>query len=148
MAADDLPKLTDAELQDVEEYIAFLRHLPKEQNRLEKLQAILTHNRGLRSNGPCLVSDTSAKPEQARKAIEELEQKTPVLDRDDGQWVTNKVAANIENLKTPTLTQYRHAGISNKGKTLGKDKDGRVWRRNGTPHSHPWYLRSTLVRKD
>lgn len=77
--------------------------------------------------------------------LAELERKTPPFDRNSGLWVTNKNAGETENLNTRTLADYRQDGIKNTDGTLGRDKDGRVWRRKGTPMSHPWYLRSSLV---
>ena len=76
-----------------------------------------------------------------------LERNTPQLDRMSGKWVSNKRAADIEGLQTRTLADYRHQGIKDAAEHLGGDKDGRVWRREGTPRSHPWYLRSTLLAK-
>ncbi len=76
-----------------------------------------------------------------------LEKNTPPLDRNSGAWVNNKRAAAIEGVETRTLADYRVRGVKNAAGTLGRDKDGRVWRREGTPNSHPWYLRSTLLAK-
>jgi len=76
-----------------------------------------------------------------------LEQSTPPLDRNSGKWVNNKRAADIEGVGTRTLADYRSLGIKDAAGNLGRDKDGRVWRREGTPKAHPWYLRSTLLAK-
>jgi hypothetical protein len=76
--------------------------------------------------------------------ISALEMSTPQLDRNSGKWVNNKGAAGLEGVETRTLADYRTQGIKNAARTLGRDKDGRVWRREGTPGAHPWYLRSTL----
>ena len=76
--------------------------------------------------------------------LEELERTTPPYSREDGQWVTGKRAAEIEGLETDTLKSYRHRGVMNSEKTFGRDRDGRIWRRDGTPRSHPRYLRRTL----
>ncbi len=76
--------------------------------------------------------------------IDKLESKTPPLDRDSGKWIKNKRAADLEGIETRTLADYRTQGIKTADGNLGRDKDGRVWRRKGTPRSHPWYLRSTL----
>ena len=92
-----------------------------------------------------------AKPENGggdgQDEISKLEKSTPPLDKDSGKWVRNKRAAEIEGLETATLRKYRNQGIQVDGKDLGLDIDGRVWRREGTPKSHPWYLRSTLIAK-
>ena len=74
----------------------------------------------------------------------ELESTTPPLDRENGQWVSSTAAAKIESLKVDTLTDYRSEGIVTADKRLGRDRDGRVWRRDGTLRSRPWYSRSTL----
>ena len=76
-----------------------------------------------------------------------LEKNTPPLDRHSTKWVSNKRAAGIDGVETRTLADYRLQGVKNAAGSLGRDKDGRVWRREGTPHSHPWYLRSTLSAK-
>jgi len=83
----------------------------------------------------------------ADKEIRDLESETPPLDRNSGKWISNKRAAQLEGVETRTLADYRLHGIKNAAKTLGRDKDGRVWRREGTPNSHPQYLRSTLRAK-
>ena len=77
--------------------------------------------------------------------IKELERTTPPLHCDDGQWVNNKRAAKLEGIKTESLAKYRKEGIKNADHTLGRDTKGRIWRRGGTQHSHPWYLRSSLL---
>jgi len=77
-------------------------------------------------------------------SIEQLELDTPKLDRQNGQWVSNKKAAAQEGIETRTLAKYRTDGKANPDKTFGRDNDGRVWRRDGTPSSHPWYLKSSL----
>ncbi|MBI2480729.1 MAG: hypothetical protein HYV60_19510 [Planctomycetia bacterium] len=76
--------------------------------------------------------------------LAKLESTTPPLSSDNGLWVRNKRAASLEGIETDTLKTYRYSGIKNADRTLGRDADGRVWRRQGTPRSHPWYLRSTL----
>lgn len=73
-----------------------------------------------------------------------LEQSTPPINKTNGEWVNNKRAAKIDGIETRTLARYRSSGIANTDNTLGRDTDGRVWRRRGTSGSHPWYLRSTL----
>ena len=74
-----------------------------------------------------------------------LAKMTPAFSKNNGKWVRNKIAAELENVTTRTLATYRSQGISLKDKTLGQDKAGRVWRRPGRPHSHPWYLKSSLI---
>ena len=76
--------------------------------------------------------------------VVELEKTTPAFDRENGKWVKNTAAADLENVTTETLKKYRTEGIKKSGGRLGRDNDGRVWRRPGTPNSHPWYLKSTL----
>jgi hypothetical protein len=86
-------------------------------------------------------------PQSDVDPISALENSTLSFDATNGQWIKNKVAARIEGLETRTLADYRQDGISNPDRSLGRDKDGRIWRRPGTPTSHPWYLRSSLVKK-
>ncbi|QDU86782.1 hypothetical protein Pla175_01330 [Pirellulimonas nuda] len=68
----------------------------------------------------------------------------PQLDRENGEWVRNKRAAVLEGLTVQTLRTYRGLGKSDTESCLGEDPDGRVWRKNGSSNTHPWYLRSTL----
>jgi hypothetical protein len=76
--------------------------------------------------------------------LRELEAETPTFDRDSGQWVKNKRAARLDGLEISSLCKYRSDGEQSPSRDFGRDTDGRVWRRPGTPRSHPWYLRSTL----
>lgn len=78
------------------------------------------------------------------KQLATLQKVTPQLDKGNGQWVSNKLAADLDGVKARTLADYRQDGIRNTTGTLGKDRDGRIWRRPGTPTSHPWYLKSSL----
>ena len=78
----------------------------------------------------------------------ELEKSIPSLDRKSGEWVSNTEAAEIEGVKTETLKRYRTDGMRNADASLGRDADGRVWRRSGTKSAHPWYLKSSLRNKD
>lgn len=77
--------------------------------------------------------------------IDKLEALTPSLNKTNGEWVNNKRAASLEGIEARTLSSYRSKGAANDDGNFGRDNDGRVWRREGTPKSHPWYLRSTLV---
>ncbi|MGO8691869.1 MAG: hypothetical protein ACLQLG_19780 [Thermoguttaceae bacterium] len=137
----------------------------RERDPLAKLRLIRDFNRNLKgalappapdqANGNAGSTPPTAKPEQgegndkaaADKEISELESKTPPLDRGSGKWVNNKRAADLEGVGTRTLADYRTQGIKNTAGTFGRDKDGRIWRREGTPRSHPWYLRLTLRAK-
>lgn len=78
------------------------------------------------------------------EALDALEKTTPSINREDGSWVTNKLAARIDGLEPRTLANYRREGQKTADGMFGRDKDGRIWRRLGTPSSHPCYLRSTL----
>ncbi len=86
----------------------------------------------------------SASDPKRDRRIADLRARTPALDKEDGTWVKNTHAAHIEGLESATLRKYRLIGITTSDKTLGCDNDGRIWRRQGTLVSHPWYLRSTL----
>lgn len=80
------------------------------------------------------------------EVLAEFARSTPPFDRANGEWVSNKRAAKIEGVATRTLADYRAEGTVTADKRLGRDNDGRVWRRPGTPTSHPWYLSSTLKK--
>jgi len=77
--------------------------------------------------------------------LAKLEEETPPLDRDSGAWVKGTQAARLEGCETDTLRKYRSLGIKSENGTLGRDPDGRVWRKPGTRNSHAWYLASTLL---
>jgi hypothetical protein len=78
--------------------------------------------------------------------VADLELTTPPLDQGNG-WVRNTLAAKLDDVQPRTLARYRSDGIANAAKTLGRDRDGRIWRRTGTGNSHPWYLSSSLKSK-
>lgn len=80
--------------------------------------------------------------------IDELKRITPRLDRENGEWVSNRKAAKLEGLDTETLGKYRRQGLKTADDTFGRDIYGRMWRREGTPNSHPFYLRRTLRCED
>lgn len=117
--------------------------------RRNKLIAIRDFNRNLRNGATGetasddRVNKSDARPE--RDSIEQLEQKTPSLDKSNGTWLNNKKAAEAEGIETRTLAKYRTDGEANADKTFGRDANGRLWRREGTPNAHPWYLKSSLV---
>lgn len=81
----------------------------------------------------------------------------PRLDKESGKWVTQVVAARIEHGKedsaghvsTAYLKTARHQGkaISDKAKTCGIDRDGRMWRRDPNKSEIFWYLKSKLIDK-
>ena len=93
---------------------------------------------------PLVSSEPRASVTVAHEALASLETETPAFSSDSGLWVRNKRAAELDGVETETLRTYRYAGSKNTEGTFGRDSDGRVWRRPGTPNSHPWYLRSTL----
>lgn len=90
------------------------------------------------------TSDATGSSDPQPRSIEDLEKATAQLDRENGEWVKNKRAAELEGLETRTLSDYRKSGEKTTDGRFGKDKDGRIWRRDGTERSHPLYLRSSL----
>lgn len=78
-------------------------------------------------------------------ALARLDRETPPMNVDDGSWVSSKVAAGLDSVKTRTLATYRNKGDQSSDGRFGRDRDGRVWRRTGTRRSHPWYWKQTLV---
>ncbi len=93
---------------------------------------------------PATVEPAATSPQAESMEIAELERITPPLVKHDGQWVNNKTAAELEGLQPRSLASYRGLGIQNAARNLGRDPDGRVWRRTGTDNAHPWYLKITL----
>lgn len=86
-----------------------------------------------------------SKTGKRRDSLAKLEQETPPLGKGDGQWVRTSKAATLEGLDAATLRKYRSTGEANANKTFGRDRDGRIWRRQGTPKAHPLYLRKSLL---
>ncbi len=78
------------------------------------------------------------------EALARLERDIPPLDRANDEWRKNDDAAEIDGVKTRTLANYRTKGAATPDGRFGRDKYGRIWRREGTRNSHPWYLLSTL----
>jgi len=113
---------------------------------INKTTAEASH--AISADAPPKQAEAPAAPRSRKKTLSRdlaaLERSTPPSERGNGKWVRNTLAARLEGVQTRTLGSYRQAGICTPAKTLGRDKDGRVWRRDGTPSSHPWYLRSTL----
>lgn len=89
---------------------------------------------------PRIIPNSRSKSNDLR----ELESQTPPLERGSGQWLRSERAAEAENLEGDTLRRYRTEGQKTEDGAFGRDRDGRIWRRDGTPRSRPWYLRSTL----
>jgi hypothetical protein len=81
--------------------------------------------------------------------LEALQATTPPLDRHSGQWVKAARAAELDGVVTKTLNLYRQAGFGGKSKDafFGVDKDGRIWRRQGTEKSGVWYFLPALCHK-
>lgn len=102
---------------------------------LTALESQLVHTR---------ASNTESGKPECSVDINRLEAHTPKLDMTDGKWIKNKLTAQLEGVETRTLADYRQDGVMNADKTFGRDRDGRVWRRQGTAGSHPWYLKATL----
>lgn len=92
----------------------------------------------------CVLAKRSLQGEPVAKATSAVKMDLPPLDRNGGLWVTNKIAAGLEGVDTETLGSYRQRGQTADNDMAGVDKDGRIWRRQGTPNAHPWYLRASL----
>ncbi|HEX8911602.1 MAG TPA: hypothetical protein VF796_04525 [Humisphaera sp.] len=105
------------------------------------LEAIheLQREYGLRGAPP-----TGGEPPSDETSVNQLAATAPPLDTGNGEWVTNKVAATLEGVTAGTLSDYRGRGINTADGMLGKDNAGRIWRRQGTKTSHPWYYRPSL----
>ena len=74
----------------------------------------------------------------------------PELDTTSGKWIKNKLAAVREGIQTETLQKYRdrvHGQWTADDQMSGIDRDGRMWRRCGTPRNHPWYFVPSLKAK-
>ncbi len=106
---------------------------------------------------PCVREDIEMNAQSTEQPLETaltseaklaaLEKETPEWDPDSGDWVRNTAAAKTEGVTTETLKHYRADGSRTGDTRFGVDPHGRIWRRPGTSHSHPWYLVSTLKAK-
>lgn len=115
----------------------------------EGIAAMVRLRNWLRGRAASLDGDVAAQitPDGASPESDSPSSEIPPLDVASGQWLKNTTAAAIEGLETETLATYRADGKTSPDKMSGIDKQGRMWRRQGTPNSHPWYLRSTLKSK-
>ena len=82
------------------------------------------------------------------KTLEQIESETPALNKESIEWIAAK-KENEKNLKLPIKTLREYRSPSKGGRTLpckmyGIDRDGRKWRRQGTPNSRVYYLASSL----
>jgi hypothetical protein len=113
---------------------------------MKAIRAELDREEAQRERPPFVFPGPPTKPvaEKEEDLLAKLAAETPPLDRDSQDWVKNTDAAKIENIATATLTSYRSQGISSPDQRIGRDRNGRVWRRTGTTNSHVWYLRSSL----
>ena len=89
---------------------------------------------------------------ETSESIAAIEKKTPALDPESIDWIhARKKNLKILGLPLKTLREYRtpsKGGRSNSSETFGIDAFGRIWRRQGTPSSSVYYLRSSLSKND
>lgn len=91
------------------------------------------------------VSDDPKNCQPKPQGIAQLLSGVPALNTADGSWVRCKLAASLQGIETRTLAKYRSQGESTPDKMGGRDPQLRLWRRQGTPSAHPWYLKSSLA---
>lgn len=103
-----------------------------------------------------VCSPTEAEPAPTGKSeaesepvdFEKLNGQMPKLDLESGDWVQSKKEnQKILALAISSLNKYRQVakgGLVSPCEMYGQDKDGRFWRRQGTPRSAVYYLKSTL----
>lgn len=119
---------------------------------IDRAYAIISQRRSREKYTSGEANSDSGDSVKRQREISQLVQETPHLDTESIDWLQAKEIAGekSEGVNTGTLAKYRlesEGGVQTQDKMLGKDKDGRVWRRIGTPTSHPWYLRKTLIGK-
>lgn len=90
-----------------------------------------------------LAGQLGSKPNSPHFASGELGS-IPPFQNDSGSWITQKRAAAIAGITTQTLGKYRRDGQVSADRMSGIDRFGRIWRRQGTKASHPWYLKSSI----
>ena len=87
---------------------------------------------------------------EVEKVIEKLERETPPLDTKSVEWVASS-EKNREKLGLPTetLRTYRLESVGGRkmpDEMFGIDRDGRIWRRRGTPKSQVYYYKPSLIK--
>lgn len=120
---------------------------PTQENR-KKLKCIFLFNKVSRErrSGTTPYQDSGIMEplDNTKKDINELEKTTPKFDPLSNDWIKSKALSKQLNLTTGSLATYRANGLQTDDKRFGKDQDGRIWRRPGTPRSHPWYYRPSI----
>ena len=80
--------------------------------------------------------------------IDRLEQTTPPLNKQSGEWVMAHEVARIEGVKQATLAGYRSRGKKTDDGLFGLDPNVRIWRKEvskrGNPTHTVYYLKSSL----
>ncbi len=131
---------------------AWLRQLEPDEKRLTRLgdepanQAAEAESH----QEPATTADASHDASHDANSIEDWERETPRLDTQSVEWV----AARQENQKKlglpiETMRNYRAAskgGRKTPGNMFGIDRDGRRWRRQGTPGSTVYYYVPSLPK--
>ncbi len=103
------------------------------------------------SNLTCEVKGSTADaPQPVRESIEAIERKTPLLDTKSVEWIA-ACKKNEKKLGLPTGTLRKYRLDSSGGRTMpdkmfGMDRDGRRWRRQGTPTSNVYYFVPSLLK--
>ena len=119
-------------------------------NKNGEAAEILPHgklNRELRDReSPAPPAPEPVEPELSE--IDRLEQTTPPLDKQSGEWVMAHEAARIEHIKLASLTTYRNQGEKTDDGLFGLDPNQRVWRKETSKRGNPtrtvYYLKSSL----
>jgi len=94
------------------------------------------------ANAPCVVAvDGAASPQAHTEPVDLTNLPSPIANGVD--WVRARVAAGIEGIRTPSLSNYRNKGQKNRDGLAGQDEKGRVWAKP-TTNAQVLYLRSTL----
>ena len=93
---------------------------------------------------------TTGSNEQPTVDLMALDAENPELDPQSVDWIASK-KENEKKLKlsTDTLRKYRtdaQGGHTSNNKRFGIDRQGRFWRRKGTPKSQVYYLKSSLPK--
>jgi len=94
------------------------------------------------------VHAVDTQPRDIEAELAALERDTPALDKESRQWVSDEETAEIEKVGTKTLLNYRSKGQKNSKGDFGRDKYGRIWRKDGaTSGKRIFYLRESLVNQ-
>ncbi len=105
----------------------------------EHLVAVLSRADGPLNTAPSATANEPSDPDPFKL------NNIPCLNTSNGEWVRSGMAAKMVGVKVDSLRKARGEGASSDDREVGRDSQGRVWRRGATANAHYWYLVATLT---